>query len=48
MMPMKASRRRAASWTVALVALVVLAAVFAAYLNPHTMVDLANRVWACF
>lgn len=27
---------------------VVLAAVFAAYLNPHTVVDLANRVWACF
>jgi hypothetical protein len=26
----------------------VLAAVFMAYLNPHTVVDLANRVWACF
>ena len=25
-----------------------LALVFAAYLNPHTMLDLANRVWACF
>jgi hypothetical protein len=25
-----------------------LAAVFAAYLNPHLVVDLANRVWACF
>ena len=25
-----------------------LAAVFVAYLNPHTVVDLANRVWACF
>ena len=26
----------------------MLAAVFAAYLNPHLVVDLANRVWACF
>ena len=25
-----------------------LAAVFCAYLNPHLVVDLANRVWACF
>jgi hypothetical protein len=25
-----------------------LAAVFAAYLNPHLVVDLANRAWACF
>ena len=25
-----------------------LAGVFAAYLNPHLVVDLANRVWACF
>jgi hypothetical protein len=30
------------------VALASLAAVFAAYLNPHVVVDLANRVWACF
>ena len=29
-------------------ALLVLAAVFAAYLDPHLMVDLANRAWACF
>lgn len=29
-------------------AALVLAAVFAAYLNPHLMVDLASRVWACF
>ncbi len=29
-------------------ALAVLALVFAAYLDPHTVVDLANRVWACF
>lgn len=26
----------------------VLALVFAAYLNPHTVVDLAVRVWSCF
>ncbi len=26
----------------------VLAAVFAAYLNPHVVVDLATRVWSCF
>lgn len=26
----------------------VLAAVFAAYLNPHLAVDLAARLWACF
>ena len=31
-----------------LLAAVALAAVFAAYLNPHLVVDLANRVWACF
>lgn len=29
-------------------AALVLAAVFAAYLNPHLIVDLASRVWACF
>ena len=38
-------RARAAGWVAALA---VLAAVFTAYLSPHTMVDLANRVWACF
>jgi len=37
--------RRALGWAAAAA---VLAAVFVAYLNPHTMVDLANRVWACF
>ncbi len=36
---------RAVGWGAAAV---VLAAVFAAYLDPHTAVDLANRVWACF
>ena len=29
-------------------AAVVLGAVFLAYLHPHTVVDLANRVWSCF
>ena len=29
-------------------ALMVLALVFSAYLNPHVTVDLANRLWACF
>ena len=37
--------RRLLGWAAAAAAL---AAVFAAYLSPHTMVDLANRVWACF
>jgi hypothetical protein len=27
---------------------VVLALVFASYMSPHLMVDLANRLWACF
>ena len=36
---------RALAWAAALACL---AAVFASYLNPHLMVDLANRVWACF
>ena len=26
----------------------LLATVFAAYLNPHTVLDLATRVWSCF
>ena len=26
----------------------LLACVFAAYLSPHLVLDLANRVWACF
>jgi hypothetical protein len=25
-----------------------LALTFLAYLNPHTVLDLANRLWACF
>ena len=37
--------RRALAWGAAALAL---AAVFGAYLNPHLVLDLANRVWACF
>ena len=42
---MKARWIRVGVWGEALVAL---AAVFAAYLNPHLAVELANQVWACF
>ncbi|HEX6016949.1 MAG TPA: hypothetical protein VFZ28_02510 [Burkholderiaceae bacterium] len=38
-------RWRAVAW---MAAAAVLAAVFVAYRNPHFIVDLANRVWACF
>ncbi|MCM0607577.1 MAG: hypothetical protein KA711_01075 [Ideonella sp. WA131b] len=36
---------RIAAWAAVLMAL---ALVFISYLDPHLMVDLANRVWACF
>ena len=36
---------RLLAWTAAGLAL---AAVFAAYLSPHLVFDLARRVWACF
>ena len=35
-------------WLMRLSVLLALAAVFMAYLNPHRVVELANRVWACF
>jgi hypothetical protein len=41
-------RRLAGGVTVGSAVAAALAAVFAAYLNPHLVVDLANRVWACF
>lgn len=41
-------RRTLARAAVGLLLAAVLAGVFAAYLNPHLMLDLANRVWACF
>jgi hypothetical protein len=37
--------RRLLVWAGALTALGL---TFAAYLNPHMVVDLSNRVWACF
>lgn len=37
--------RRLLAWALALLAV---AAVFAAYFSPHLVVDLANAVWACF
>lgn len=41
-------KARTRSMLAAVAAGLVLAAVFAAYLDPHTVVDLAGRVWACF
>ena len=38
-------RVRMLAWSAAAAAL---AAVFAAYQNPHLAFDLASRVWACF
>ena len=35
-------------FALAMLAALVLAGVFLAYLSPHLVVDLANRVWACF
>ncbi|MDP3083293.1 MAG: hypothetical protein Q8N44_06330 [Rubrivivax sp.] len=40
-------RAAAARWGLA-GALLALGLVFAAYLNPHLAVNLANLVWACF
>jgi hypothetical protein len=45
MAPQSGRLLRVAAWSAASA---VLALVFLAYLNPHTMVDLSNRVWACF
>ncbi len=45
MTPLRRHGLRLAAWAAALLAL---ALVFMAYLDPHLMVDLANRVWACF
>ena len=42
---MKAPRARLGWW---IGAGLVLALVFASYLNPHFAVDLANKVWSCF
>lgn len=37
--------RKAAAW---LLAAAVLGGVFLAYLDPHAMADLSNRLWGCF
>jgi hypothetical protein len=37
--------RRWSAWAATIAALVL---VFAAYRSPHVVVDLANRLWACF
>ncbi len=42
---MKLRARALLAWTVVLL---TLASVFAAYLSPHMVVDLATRVWSCF
>jgi hypothetical protein len=39
-------KTRTIRWVAAGAAALVLAAVFAAYLDPHLALDLANRVWA--
>ena len=39
---------RATRLGLALLAAAALGTVFLSYVNPHLMVDLANRVWACF
>jgi hypothetical protein len=43
--PHKPRWRKAAGW---LLAGLVLAGVFLAYLDPHTVADLSNRFWSCF
>jgi len=42
------STRQIRRWFAWLLVGGVLCAVFLSYLNPHLMVDLANRLWACF
>ena len=42
---MKLASRRLLAWAAALAAL---GAVFAAYLQPTLMLELANQLWSCF
>lgn len=39
---------KARRWLLHGAALAALALVFAAYFDPHLLVDLAGRLWACF
>jgi hypothetical protein len=43
--PARRRWRRAVAWVAVAAALGV---VFLAYRSPHLVVDLANRLWACF
>jgi hypothetical protein len=48
---MNAPSRRPPPWrraALAAAAAAALAAVFAAYLQPRLMLDLANQLWSCF
>jgi len=45
---MRPAFRRSRLFALWAAALAALAAVFASYLQPGLVVDLANRVWACF
>lgn len=47
-MTLSPRQRSAAVWAARATAVLALAGVFAAYLSPHLIVDLAARVWACF
>ena len=40
--------QRARRWLFWAGALATLAAVSVSYLNPHLMLELADRLWACF
>ncbi|MBI5716807.1 MAG: hypothetical protein HZC37_03875 [Burkholderiales bacterium] len=40
--------RRRLHWAGALAVLAALGAVSLSYLDPHLMLDLADRLWACF
>jgi len=45
---MNPSAQRRWRWVAAALVALALGGVFLAYLNPHLVVELANRVWACF
>lgn len=43
--PTKPRWRKAAAW---LLVVLALGGVFMAYLDPHAVADLSNRLWSCF